>query len=45
MLAANFEQPESVVETFPRDRVFIAAKDGPSRHRGDKDQLPKSEPR
>jgi oxalate decarboxylase len=45
LLAANFAQPESVVESFPRDRVFIASKDGPSRHQGDEDDLPKSDPK
>jgi oxalate decarboxylase len=44
LLAANFEQPESLVEKFPHDRVFIASKDRPEKHGEGKDYFPKSDP-
>ncbi|MHB1424372.1 MAG: cupin domain-containing protein [Gemmataceae bacterium] len=31
LLAANFGQPEPIIEKLPRSRVFIASKDGPGK--------------
>ncbi len=45
LLAANFEQPRSLVEELPRDRVFLASKEGPAKHVKDKDEFPKADPK
>ena len=39
----NFGISASEVEHFPRDRVFVAPEDGPSRHKDGYDVFPRTE--
>jgi hypothetical protein len=39
----NFGISASEVEHFPRDRIFVAPEDGPSRHKDGYDVFPRTE--
>ena len=45
LLEDNLGISTSEVEHFPRDRVFIAPEDGPSRHKDGSDVFPRTKQR